>query len=327
MNGEWASSIDALWRGQNLPIWLMLAALGFFGLVFLLVLLRAERTIANGALAVMTLVALGVAISSLYGGGGNGGGPAGQANSGPSAIGQVAVSHPALACIDDIAGETALAACEKLLFGAPDVVASAVAYAAAQVSRLTALGDVETAGRNMSPELQALRRAMQRDRYGLVAYVLSVRDQCQPAQCAAYGSLTDHKQIAANMDERLYESLVIKYAPGWGAPGGNAPGTAPPYAGAQAALPTTGPTGRPTNTDFPSAASIPPVNIMTPEPGSPLSAPRAPAAGMAQQTPRPSPPATPATSVASAARKQPAPKARPQAPVQLAPSGSPVAEQ
>ena len=34
-----------------------------------------------------------------------------------------------------------------------------------------------------------------------------------------------------------------------------------------AALAPTMPTGKPTNADFPSAASTPPVNIMTPEPG------------------------------------------------------------
>ena len=35
---------------------------------------------------------------------------------------------------------------------------------------------------------------------------------------------------------------------------------------ATAALPPSLPTGKPTNADFPSAASTPPVNIMTPEP-------------------------------------------------------------
>ena len=59
---------------------------------------------------------------------------------------------------------------------------------------------------------------MERDRYGLIAYVLSARDRCQPGECAAYRSLTDHNQVAANMDERIYEGLIQRYSPAWNAP-------------------------------------------------------------------------------------------------------------
>jgi hypothetical protein len=141
-----------------------------------------------------------------------------------------------------------------------------------------------------------------------MAYVLSARDRCQPAQCAAYRSLTDHNQIAANMDERVYEGLILRYSTAWNAP-------ATPAPAATAALPPLLPTGRPTNADFPSAASTPPVNIMTPEPpiAAAPAAPRPPAAANAQTpAPRPSP-------ASSAPKKQPAPKAR-AAPVQLAPA-------
>ena len=73
------------------------------------------------------------------------------------------------------------------------------------------------------------------------------------------------------MEDRVYESLVMRYAASW-----NAPQAA---AGMIAALPPSVPTGKPTNAEFPTAASTPPVNIMTPEP--PLGAapkPRAAAA-------------------------------------------------
>jgi len=157
-----------------------------------------------------------------------------------------------------------------------------------------------------------LRRSVERDRYGLMAYVLATRDHCQPGDCAAYRSLTDHNQIAANMDERVYEGLILRYSPSWNVP-------AAPAAGALAALPTTMPTGKPTNADFPSAASTPAVIIMTPEP--PLAAappaPRSPAAANAQ-TPAPRP-------ALAAAKKQPGPKSHPAAPVQLAPApGAPA---
>jgi hypothetical protein len=151
---------------------------------------------------------------------------------------------------------------------------------------------------------------VERDRYGLMAYVLSARDRCQPGECAAYRSLTDHNQIAANMDERIYEGLILRYSASWNAP------TAP-AAGAVAAFPTTMPTGKPTSADFPNAASIPPVNIMTPEPG-PGAAPvprTPPAAAANAQTPLPRP--SPAS---AAARKQAAPKGRAAAPTQLSPA-------
>ena len=77
-----------------------------------------------------------------------------------------------------------LDACEKTLFGSAESAAAAVAYAASQITRLTALGDVATANKATSSELQALRRAVERDRYGLMAYVLMARDHCTPAACA-----------------------------------------------------------------------------------------------------------------------------------------------
>jgi hypothetical protein len=311
MNWAWPSSLDEIWRSSTFPMWLTLVAAGFFALILLITLLRAERSVANGALTVITLLAIGVAVAAtIRGFGSDAAGTARGAQSPQS----VTAALPAMSCIDDLAGETVLAACEKVLFGSADAAAAAVSYAAARLTQLTSFDDVASANKSMTPELATLRRSVERDRYGLMAYVLSARDRCQPAQCAAYRSLTDHNQIAANMDERVYEGLILRYSPSWNAP-------ATPALAATAALPPSLPTGKPTNADFPSAASTPPVNIMTPEP--PLAAapaaPRpSPAAANAQTpAPRPSPASTPA-------KKQAAPKAR-AAPVQLAPApGAPA---
>jgi hypothetical protein len=310
MNWAWPSSLDEIWRSATFPMWLTLAAAGFFALILLITLLRAERSVANGALTVITLLAIGVAVAATIRGFGS---DAASTARGTQPAPSVMAALPALSCIDDLAGETVLAACEKVLFGSADAAAAAVSYAAARVTQLTSFGEVAGANKNMTPELATLRRSVERDRYGLMAYVLSARDRCQPAQCAAYQSLTDHNQIAANMDERVYEGLVLRYSPSWNVPATSAPA-------ATAALPPTLPTGKPTNADFPSAASTPPVNIMTPEP--PLTAapavPRPPAAANAQ-TPAPRP-----STVATAPKKPPAPKAR-AAPVQLAPAaGAPA---
>jgi hypothetical protein len=168
-----------------------------------------------------------------------------------------------------------------------------------------------------------LRRAIERDRYGLMAQVLMARDQCTPAQCAAFRALTDSHQIVVNMAERTYDALISRYVPSW-----NAPAAAP-----VAALLSSVPTGKPTNAEFPTAASTPAVNIMTPEPGpSPsrasASAPAstmapASAANAALLSPRPTSSAAPAA-LGSAKKPPTAPKPSraATAPVQLAPPAS-----
>ena len=319
MNWSWASSLDNIWRSPTFPMWLTLAAAGFFGIIVLITLLRAEKSVANGALTVITLLAIAVAVAATI----RGFGPDGQVASAENRPVAPAspTTLPQLSCIDDLAGDAVLNACEKTLFGSAESAASAVTYAASQITRLTGFGDVATADKNSSFELLALRRAVEHDRYGLMAYVLMARDQCTPSSCAAFRSLGDNHQIVANMDERVYENLITRYAPSWNAP---PPAAAP---GLVAALPATVPTGKPTNADFPSAASTPPISIMTSEPGTAPSAARAqPPAATAAPVPAPRPAS--ATSAASsptvaAAKKPPAPKrasAAPAAPVQIAPA-------
>src|SRR2546429_539943 len=86
------------------------------------------------------------------------------------------------------------------------------------ITLLRSLGDVATANKGAGSDLLALRRAVERDRYGLMAYVLTERDRCMPSSCRAFRSLTDTRQIAANMEDRVYESLVMRYAASWNAP-------------------------------------------------------------------------------------------------------------
>src|ERR1700685_2342322 len=264
MNWAWATSLYKLWRSPTFPMWLTLAAAGFFAIIVLITLFRAEKSVANGALTVITLLAIGIAVAATIRGFGTGGGGA----SGETASLQtINVSLPALSCIDDLAGEGVLTACEKSLFGSAESAAAAVSYAASQITQLTALGDVAAANRNMTPELQALRHAVERDRYGLMAQALIARDHCTLSECPAFRAIADTHQIVVNMDQRTYDGLVSHYAPSWNAPAATGP---------VAALSPTMPTGRPTNAEFPTAASTPPVSIMTPEPG-PSAAPRAPA--------------------------------------------------
>src|SRR6202795_4563884 len=328
MNWAWTTSLDQLWRSPTFPMGLTLAAAAFFGIILLITLLRAEKSVANGALTVITLLAIGIAaVATMHEFGPGDRGASGETRSSQ----QTSAVLPALSCIDDLAGETVLTACEKALFGSAESTAAAVSYAASQVTRLTAFGDAGTANRNLSYELLTLRHAIERDRYGLIAQVLVARDQCTPSQCAAFRALTDTHQIVANMTGRSYDGLVSRYAASWNAPAAAAP---------VAALSPSVPTGRPTNADFPTAASTPAVNIMTPEPGSaaapsppraaasptassPTVASPASAANAALLSPRPTSSAAPAALAAAKKQSAPKPSRTSSAPVQLAPAAEP----
>ena len=317
MNWDWAASLDNIWRSPNLPLYLTLAAGCFVGIIVLITLLRSERSVANGVLALITLLAVGVAGAVTF----RGFGTSNVIQATEARAVQTATAPlPQLSCIDELAGDAVLAACEKALFGSAESVAAAVTYAASQITLLTSLGDVATANKGAGSDLLALRRAVERDRYGLMAYVLTARDRCTPSACRAFRSLTETRQIAANMEERAYESLIMRYAASWSSPQA--------ATGMIAALPPSLPTGKPTNAEFPTSASTPAVSIMTPEP--PLgAAPKpssataaAPASPAAPRAAAATPPASPPAQ-AAAKKPPPAPK-RPSgaAPVQLAPSGS-----
>jgi hypothetical protein len=312
MNWAWASSLDHIWRSPTFPMWLTLAAAGFFGIIVLITLLRAEKSVANGALTVITLVAIGIAVAATI----RGFGPDGRAASAQTRnVQPVRAGLPQLSCIDDLAGDAVLNACEKTLFGSAESSAAAVAYAASLITQLVDAGDVATVGKNPSSEFLALRRAVERDRYGLMAYVLMARDHCSPQACPAFRSLADSRQVAVNMDEHAYENLITRYASSWNAP-------VQAGAGLVAALPPTMPTGKPTNAEFPTAASTPAVSIMAPEPGPGVAKP----AAAAPAAPAPRPAAAAATGTASptpaAPKKQAAAKRPASAPVQIAPAAS-----
>jgi hypothetical protein len=308
MNWAWASTLDQIWRSPAFPMWLTLAAAGFFGVIGIVTLFRAEKSVANGALTIITLLAIGIAAAATTRGFGLGNVASVNDNNSASP-GTAAI--PALSCIDDLAGEVVLAACEKVLFGSSESTAAALSYAARQITRLSEFGEFSASNNEMTPQLEALRHTVEHDRYGLMAQVLVARDHCTPSDCAAFSSLSDRRRIVANMEERTYDGLVARYSANWNNP-------APLAVAPATALIPVAPTGRPTNAEFPSAASTPPVSIMTAEPAIAPAQPRpsAPAASAPTPSPRPTPP--PAV---AAAKKQPAPKpVRTTAPVSIAPA-------
>jgi hypothetical protein len=165
----------------------------------------------------------------------------------------------ALGCLDAIAGETVEGACEKALFASPEATAAAVSYVAAQLSLLASARDLGRSGGTNSATL-ALRRAVEADRFGIVAHVLAVRDGCAPDECSAFAWLRDTGRINVNLAERPFEARLKTYAANWLAVGSREVASTPPSPAPTAAAKV------PNNLYFPSAKSIPPVNIMTAEP-------------------------------------------------------------
>jgi hypothetical protein len=168
-----------------------------------------------------------------------------------------------LACLDAIAGPTIEDACEGLLFGSPEAIAAAVSYVAAQLV-LLASGREHVGIGDPSVITVNLRRAVEADRFGIVAHVLAVRYGCTPNKCNAFLLLQDTSRVSANLVDHPFEARVESHMAGWPPPGSravasNPPSAAPPPAAVAVAK-------QPNNLYFPSSASIPPVNIMTSEP-------------------------------------------------------------
>ena len=320
MNRAWAASLSNFWHSTNWLMWLAIIAAAIVVVVVVVAIFRSEWSLGKSGVLAVSVLAIGIGAFVLMI---RGKSPPEQtamsATSAPEKRPVTAGNNfafqtplpallPALACLDGIAGESVESACERALFATADSTAAAVSYTAAQITRLSSLGGAAAADKIMTPDLKALRRMLERDRYGLAAQVLMTRDGCTSASCPFFGSLTDTVQITGNMNERLYDGLVGRYAPLWNAP---APTPAAPNPPVAALGPPSGPQGKPLSGDFPSASSIPPVNIMTPEPEAQgtQSNPRPPEGAAARA---PAPPA--------AKKKTSAQKLRAQEPTSLAPT-------
>jgi hypothetical protein len=170
-----------------------------------------------------------------------------------------------LGCLEPGLGEAVDAACEKELFASPETVGAATALVAARWSLLASALDHAKRDPGYEAKVDGLRRSLQADRYGFLAQVLATREGCTLSRCEGLERLSDPNRVRVNLNERTFEGLVARNAVAWA----NRPH------GATASVPGIVPGG---NVNFPSAASIPPVSIMSTEPGgaAPAAAPTPP---------------------------------------------------
>jgi hypothetical protein len=243
------------------------------------------------------------------------------------------------------------AACEKNLFASPETTAAALAYVDARISLIAAAAPFAERDPALRPMLERQRRALEADRYGLVAHVLSTRG-CNGEDCQDLKPLRDKSKILANMQSRTFDLQVSAHAGAWNAgpaivsrtgPADSAPSLAGFATGMISGRP---PTDAPSSSstsqgssqgssqakyDFPSASSIPAVSIMNPEPGTPPPAPEAkPAAPPRRpaQTQTQTPTPTPRSQSASRpATPRPDPQAAAGPPQQILPPPPQTAQQ
>jgi hypothetical protein len=213
-----------------------------------------------------------------------------------------------LACLDALAGENIATACERDIFASPAAAAAAVSYTAARLALLADLTTYRAGGdTTIDTVLLPLRRSLEADRFGLLAHVLATRDGCGSGNCKPLALLGDAGRVRANLSDSTLQHYLDRYQPLWSKSpdvpvAAAAPSQLTPSQLLAAAL---GPHKVTTSIDFPSAASIPAVSIMNPEPKGPV-LPGVAAAAAANPNP---PPASPPRR----ARKQPANPPPPQA--------------
>ncbi|MGE3987325.1 hypothetical protein [Pseudorhodoplanes sp.] len=216
-----------------------------------------------------------------------------------------------LACLDAAGGSVVHEACERALFAGPEQVAAALNYVGA---RLDLLREIAALAERGDPSYDSLRmpivRSIEADAFGLAAQVLVARDGCTASACDSFRLLQRHDRIAANMNEGAYDARVARFAAAWSEKP-SAP-SAPALASHASANPSpVAPTQSPVNITFPSSASIPPISIMSNEPGRPgqngVDAPTRPEVRPQQASPPP-PPRRPAQK-AQAPRREPPPQA------------------
>jgi hypothetical protein len=200
----------------------------------------------------------------------------------------------ALACLGSQAGEAVETACEKSVFATPESAAAALAFTEARMALLADAQAIAGDDPTFAALIAGLRRAVELDRFGLAAQVLATRDRCSAEDCPALALVSETTALRANLKARAYDTYVARYAAGW-----EKREAAPAVAEAKPAdEPSQAPPAAPLSSryDFPSAASIPPVSIMTAEPPRPAAADGAPArAADAPGAPQRLPPPRPQT--------------------------------
>ncbi|MGE0750123.1 MAG: hypothetical protein AB7K64_05990 [Variibacter sp.] len=248
-----------------LPLWLILVALALLAIAIVLAAFRASRIETMVGAALLLLGAGGIALWTEH-----------QAASRRLAVEerlyalQARAQAPGsvLACVDDSAGEEVDAACERNIYASPEAVAAATSFTA---SRFALLADaaryVGRGDARFDALAKALRVNVERDRFGLLANLLAVRENCTAERCDWLAVLHNPAAVQQNLQKQTFQANLARYASGWTQQQVAHETTgAAPDATANAKPAPAKATPLPSDYVLPSSDSIPPVSIMTNEP-------------------------------------------------------------
>jgi hypothetical protein len=183
----------------------------------------------------------------------------------------------ALGCLAGATNDVVDASCEKAIFATPQSTANAIAFVWARMRLFAdAMVFAPSAEPGFADRFSDLRRTIEADRFGIAAHILAWRDGCTAKRCPFFAGLHDARVLKSNLHVNVFDQYVSRYAAAWDkvpkvdnipseskTPALTSPLIAVsvgPDKPARATVPV------PRRYDFPSAASIPPVSIMTAEP-------------------------------------------------------------
>lgn len=265
-------SLDRLWSasadlGSEPRVWIVAGALALLVIACVIVCSRSSGKMARVSAVVFGAIVGAATTSALFGGAVMGGhSTVHQAFETRARELAARAREPgsALPCLDGLAGETVEAACEKALFASPATVAAAISYVAARFDLLSDMAGDGDADGDGEAAFAPLQRALATDRFGFLAHALAIRDGCTAEKCNALGVLGNPRQVQAHLSSGTFDGYLGRYVAAWAA------ATTPmaDAAQSQTAASETGehPPRKVVDIDFPSAASIPAVSIMNPEP-------------------------------------------------------------
>lgn len=120
------------------------------------------------------------------------------------------------ACLDGSPVPAMQEGCERTLFAEPQRVAAAVAIVTQRLALLAdALEFANTRDAGYLDRIEPLRKSVETDPYGFVAFVLSVEHQCTPDTCRRFELLRDPATVKENMRVRRLEAYMAKHSVAW----------------------------------------------------------------------------------------------------------------
>ena len=126
------------------------------------------------------------------------------------------VPGSALGCLETMGNEALESVCERVIFGNPATIAAATAFVDSQLALLyDAMDYINRGDSAYTPAIASLRRAVESDRFGLVAQVLATRNGCTAAKCTQLAAFSDATRVSDHLKDGTFDGLVARYATVW----------------------------------------------------------------------------------------------------------------